>query len=313
MSMINKLKVAVLMGGASAEHEVSLASGKEVLKNLNAKRFIGVPVIIPKSSANWSRILTKLQETDCVFIAMHGPYGEDGTVQGMLELAGVKYTGSGVLASALGMNKLMFRKLAEHENITTPKCVDFHRTDKLQKIKRTLGRPPYFVKPNDQGSSVGSSIVKKWSELDSAIKLAQKFSNIVLIDEYVDGVEITAPIIGNDEPVALPLVEIIPKLGDFFDYNSKYLEGGADEIVPARIPGNLVKKVQEIALDVYKLVGCRGFGRVDFILRDSKYPICLEVNTIPGLTPASLFPKSARSAGISYSQLVGKIIDDAIG
>ena len=283
------------MGGNSPEYEISLISGREVLANLPGK-YIGIPILIPKKGNGWVNKLLRAK-VDICFIAMHGPYGEDGKIQGLLETLRIKYTGSGVSASAMGMDKILFRKIMKAEGISVP-----GKTTKL----------PCFVKPHNQGSSVGASIVRNKTELARAIKLAQGYSDKVLVEEYLVGREVTCAVLGNDDPQALPVIEIVPKKGKFFDYGSKYTEGGADEIVPARISKSLTKKVQEIAVKVYQAIGCTGFARVDFLLRDNKYPVVLEINTIPGLTSMSLFPKAAKAAGISYSRLLDKIIEYAI-
>lgn len=314
------------MGGKSPEHEVSISSGTEVVKNLDTKKYEILPVVISKDGSVWkltnkkslltlgntlalkgsskeillaeSKEISKVDSmgekmVDVVFIAMHGPYGEDGTVQGMLELAGIRYTGSGVLASAIGMDKEMFKKVMKAEGIRTP---------------RSSTKFPCFVKPYNQGSSVGASIAKNTNELNKSLRLARKFSNKILVEEYLKGIELTCSVIGNEDPIALPLIEIVPLKGDFFDYESKYTESGSDEIVPARISKTLTKKVQQMAIKVYKAIGCRGFGRVDFILKDNKEPVVLEINTIPGLTPISLLPKAAKAMGITYSRLLDRII-----
>lgn len=324
--MTKKIKVAVLMGGKSSEHEVSIISGTEVVRNLDPNKYDVLPIVISKDGVTWKltdkKSLFGLNDTlnlrgtskeisllesknissadsindnkvDVTFIAMHGPFGEDGTIQGMLELTGISYTGSGVLASAIGMDKEMFKKVMTVEGIRVPK---------------TTTKFPCFIKPVDQGSSVGASIAKNKKEFDRAIKLAHKFSNKVLIEEYIKGKELTCAVLGNEKPFALPIIEIVPLKGKFFDYESKYTESGSEEIVPARIPKTLTKKVQEIAVKVYKAIGCRGFGRVDFILKDNKDPVVLEINTIPGLTPMSLLPKAANSYGITYPKLLDTII-----
>ena len=329
------------MGGRSPEHEISLISGKEVVRNLDNKKFDILPVIVSRDSGTWKLVSpnnllnaenplslkgtkkelqvresknisslrsVEMNEQPIVFIAMHGPYGEDGTIQGMLELSELKYTGSRVLASALGMDKIMFRKVLGKENIPMPKYIVLSKGEKIVGLKGKIGTYPYFVKPSNQGSSVGSSIARDKKELTKAIKEANKFSDLILIDEYLKGKEVTCGLLGNDKPFALPIVEIIPKKGDFFNYKSKYYEGGAEEIVPARISVKLTKKIQEISIKVHKIIGCRGFSRVDFIIKDNKYPMVLEINTIPGLTPMSLLPKAAKAAGISYEKLLEKII-----
>lgn len=328
--MAKKIKVAVLMGGKSPEYEISLISGREVVRNLNPKRYSPLPVVVARDGKTWRQLSTRevlnlpdpllLRGTgkeivttksrkiellnssegkniDVAFIAMHGPFGEDGVIQGMLELAGLKYTGSGVLASAIGMDKIMFRKVMRAEGIPVPKS-----TTKF----------PCFVKPHNQGSSVGASIVRNEKELAKAIKLARKYSDKVLVEEYLAGKEVTCAVLGNEDPKVLPVIEIVPLKGEFFDYESKYTESGAEEIVPARISKTLTRKVQDMAVKVYKAIGCRGFGRVDFILKDNKHPIVLEINTIPGLTPMSLLPKAAKAAGISYPRLLDRIIRYAI-
>ncbi len=340
-----KTKVAVLMGGKTPEHEISLISGREVVRHIDKRKYEVFPVVISRDGNIWKYIaidrLLSLpnpldfkgtgkeivtseykrlsgtkdlikKEVEVVFIAMHGPYGEDGTVQGMLELAGISYTGPGVLASALGIDKLMFRRLMASENIPVPKYIAIRKNDSLSGIYRSVGKLPYFVKPYNQGSSVGISFVNSRKELLKALDLAFEYSDIALVDESVQGLELTCGVIGNEKPQALPLVEISPQIGDFFDYDSKYKEGGAEEIVPARISVSLTKKTQKLAIDVYKILGCKGFSRVDFILRNNKYPVVLEINTIPGLTPTSLLPKAARAAGISYSKLIDKIIQYAL-
>jgi len=224
----------------------------------------------------------------------------------------LKYTGSGVLASSLGMNKLMFRKIMQNEKIDIPKFIYVKSNEPLTKIKKLLGNPPYFIKPNDQGSSVGASVVKSTKGLIKSLKLAWKYCDTALVDEYIKGKEITCGVLGNDKPFPLPLVEIIPKKGIFFNYESKYLDEGSDEIVPARINIQITKRIQEIAVKVYKTLGCRGFSRIDFILNENNTPLVLEINTIPGLTPMSLLPKAAKFYGLSYPQLLDKIISYAL-
>ena len=337
---MKKLNVAVLMGGKSAEHEISLSSGREVVKNLDSKKYNVLPIVISKDGISWqindkkqflldSPASVKLQtpnskirnlnqsdhvsiirknKVDLVFIALHGPNGEDGTIQGFLELLGIPYTGSGVLASALGMDKIYSRRLFVQAELNVPKYLVFSKKDTTNKIFKKF-KFPLFVKPSNQGSSVGVSKVTKKSDLKKALKLAFGFSDSVIVEEYIKGREITVPVLGNENPLALPVVEIVPKT-DFFDYKAKYDEKLCDEIVPARVGKKLTNDAQKAAIAAYQALGCRGFGRVDMIIKDEKIYV-LEVNTIPGLTPVSLFPKSAVSAGISYPQLLEKIIEFA--
>jgi D-alanine-D-alanine ligase len=342
---MKKINVVVLMGGKSSEHEISLISGREIVRSLDPKKYQTFPIVISKDGKTWrltssqsllsfsdpiklrgtkkelitqdSREVKGLGEVakrgiDTVFIAMHGPFGEDGTVQGMLELAGVKYTGAGVLASSLGMDKIMFRKVLSYHKIPMPNYIVVKKGEGLDKVDKVLGKPPYFVKPNNQGSSIGISKVEGKKDLKKALNNAFNYSDLALIEEYLKGKEVTCAIMGNEKPIALPIIEIIPHKGKFFNYESKYYEGGSDEIVPARISKSITRKVQKIAIEVYKAIGCRGFGRVDFILKDNKYPVVLEINTIPGLTSMSLLPKAAKAAGISYPSLIDKIIKYAI-
>lgn len=341
---MTKLNVIVLMGGKSVEHEVSVLSGINVVTSLDPKKYKILPVVISKTGAKW-KLTTKasllkitdplklkgtnseitlteeklisgvasLSETtsNVVFIAMHGPYGEDGTIQGMLELTGIPYTGSGVLASAIGMDKETFRKLMIQAGLPIPKWVVITKADKnILKIVKKIGGFPYFVKPNDQGSSVGASIARNKTQLLKTVNEAFIFSDKVLVDEYIEGTELTCGVLGNDKLIALPSVEIVPK-GEFFDYESKYSESGSEEIIPAGISKKNEKAARELAIKVFKTIGAKGFARVDFILRRDKLYI-LEINTIPGLTKLSLLPKEASTAGIDYPKLLDMIIGYAI-
>lgn len=303
-----KISIAVLMGGRSSEYEISLLSGQEVVKSLDTKKYDVFPIIFSKSAFSYSDAETLLSKKyDVVFIAMHGSYGEDGTLQGLLELSDIVYTGPGVLASALGMDKLRFRKLLKAENIQFPRFIEHKSGESLKKIDNELGSSPYVVKPHNQGSSVGVSIVQKKAELLSALEYAHQYSDCVLVDEYIKGMEITCSIIGNENPRVLPLIEIVPA-NQFFDYESKYTSKKTQEIVPARISKKLTAKIQKIALAVYEAVGAVGFSRVDFIISESGEIFVLEINTIPGLTAMSLLPKAALAAGISYPELIEIII-----
>lgn len=305
--MRKKLRVIVLMGGKSPEHEVSLSSGKMVLQALTPERYETVPVIVSRDGEGYEKIFNL--KPDVVFIAIHGPFGEDGTVQGLLELAGVPYTGAGVLASALGMDKPIFRELIGKRGIPTPKSLVVKENENFEEILPILGLP-VVVKPSSQGSSVGVSIVRDRDQLPPALKKAFKYGPRVLVDEYLSGVEVSCGVLGSNKPFALPVIEIVPK-NDFFDYEAKYTPGMSKEIVPARISAALTKLVQKLALEVYQAINCRGFGRVDMIISQEK-PFVLEINTIPGLTPTSLLPQEASAVGISFSRLIEKIIDFAL-
>jgi len=339
----NKLKIGVLMGGKTPEHEISLISGKEVTRALEKKGHEVLPVVISRDGGTWKLtspnelyslpdllslkgtkrelVTTNFYElsgpkemsnkkVDVIFIGMHGPYGEDGTVQGMLELTGIPYVGSGVLASALGMNKMMFRKFLDALNIKYPRftVVNKNTSINIKGIKRNLGKLPYFVKPNSQGSSVGSSIARTENDLRTAIMSAFEYDEIVLLDEYIRGKEVTCAVIGRgDKLEALPLVEILPEK-EFFDFESKYTSKKTIEIVPARLSQKLTKEVQEISKKIFREIGAKGMARIDFILKDGRTPFVLEINTIPGLTPMSLMPKAAKAAGYSYEDFIDKIV-----
>jgi len=328
-------KVIVLTGGKTPEYTISLISAREIVKHF-PKKYQPIPVVIAKDNSylnlidkdiflsviknlssdneqeiifpqaqkiNWSN-LPKAGEL--VFIAIHGPFGEDGRIQGLLETLGLSYTGSGPLASGLGINKLLFRKVMAAEGITIPKFVTYYSGKSQEKIFDYLSLP-LFVKPHNQGSSIGVSLVRKKSKLTQAIRLAKQFSDIILIDEMIQGQEVSCGVIGNQEAQALPIAEIISK-GAFFDYQAKYSPGKAEEIVPAKLNQATTKKVQELAIKIHQILGCRGFSRTDFIINQGQEPVVLETNTIPGLTPQSLLPKEAKAAGIGYTAMVAKII-----
>lgn len=282
---MKKLRVAVVMGGESSEREVSLKSGAEVVRNLDWEKYEVEAVVLPEEIKK----LDKLYEV--VFIALHGKGGEDGEIQQYLESKNLKYTGSGVEASRIGMDKRKFRKVMEERGILMAKETD---------------RAPCAVKPANGGSSVGVTIVKKQEDLKKAIELAKKYDDQVIIEEYLEGMEVSCGVLGNEKPMALPVVEICPK-NEFFDYEAKYSEDKSEEIVPARLNEEMTKKVQDLAVKVFEAVGCRGVGRVDMIIKDK--PNVLEINTIPGLTPQSLLPKEAKAAGISYPELLERIIE----
>ncbi len=336
----SRIRVAVLMGGRTPEYDVSLATGREVVNNLDKEKFEVLPVVISRDGQKWqplpltqflqldtsirrlpdqikdnssvatssqTQTVLREQKIDVAFVAMHGPYGEDGTIQGMLELLNVPYTFSGVLASALGMDKIMFRKILDTEKVSYARFLIFAKRDKEEKIWKTFAKLPLFVKPYNQGSSVGVSLVHKKSELKKALDDAFKYSDPILIEEYLKGMEVSCAVLGNENPIALPLAEICPK-NEFFDYEAKYSAGKSNEIVPARISQEMTEKIQKLAVKIFKSIGASGVARVDFIIVGNK-PYCLEINTIPGLTSGSIVPKEAKSAGLSYPQLLTKLID----
>lgn len=292
MYLMKKLRIAVLMGGESSEREVSLSSGKTVLENLDKNKYEILAIDVPKELDK----LLKWKPDFCLII-LHGRGGEDGRIQGYLETNNIKYSGCGVLASAVGMDKMVFRWIMERFELPMAKLTN---------------NAPCVVKPVDGGSSVGVTIVKKQEELVGAIKLAKKYCEDVLVEEYLSGTELSCGVIGNPasrsgQVVALPVIEIRPKT-DFFDYKAKYTDGYSEEICPANISEQLTKKVQELAVEVFRAIKARGYARIDFIIHENK-PYILEINTLPGMTPNSLLPKEAKVMGMSYSQLLDKIID----
>ena len=260
------------MGGGGAEHDVSIMSGNEVMRGLNVEKYEIVE-----------------ENPDIVFIALHGKYGEDGTIQKEFEDKGVKFTGSGSEACKLGMDKIAFKKFAKELGAVVPDDVT---------------KAPCVVKPCRNGSSFGITIVKDPKDLEGAIEFAKKYDNRVIVEEYIEGTEVSCGVIKDG--LALPVIEICPKTG-FFDYEAKYVIGKCEEIVPARIPSEVAKKIQDISSLVFKKMGCRGFARLDYIIRKN-IPYLLEINMIPGLTPNSLLPKEARYIGINFSQLLDLII-----
>lgn len=302
--MPKKLTIAVLRGGISAEREVSLNSGRQVikaLKNLGYKYFVYDP------KTDLSKLIKDKNKIDVVLPILHGPFGEDGTIQGLLELLKLPYAFSNVTASALGINKSLQKQLFIQNNIPSPKYQLLK--NKKEKIKIKL---PFVVKPNIQGSSVGVTIVRYKKDVPKALNKAFKYDHEVLVEEYIKGLEITVGVLGKGEDAkALPVVEIVPK-SEFFDFTAKY-DGTTQEVVPARIPASLATKAQNLALKVHKLIGCSGVTRVDMIVKKSKGPInVLEINTIPGMTRESLIPKAARAAGISFEELINQLIKIAL-
>jgi D-alanine-D-alanine ligase len=253
-----------------------------------------------------------LDDVDIVFSALHGKWAEDGTIQSLLELRGIKYTGSKVLASALAMDKEMSKVIFRQSGVQTPdwftvKNRSFEPTLISDQIKQEIGFP-CIIKPNDQGSTVGLKFVKDKSNVDEGINVTKQYSHKALVEKYIPGREITVGILINE---ALPVLEIVPKSG-LYDYESKYTIGMSEYIVPAKISEETAKKAQQQALTAFNSLGCEGYARVDFRLSDNNELYCLEVNTLPGMTPLSLVPKAAKAIGISFEELIKKIIQQAL-
>ncbi len=347
--MVKRIRVGILAGGASAERDISLATGAQIAASLPADRYEAVlldplalmarnPALseaqrasarallagggridqahtLPKGlEADIERASGALvpatralaadgEGVDVVFVALHGTWGEDGRLQGMLDLLGIPYTGSGVLASALAMDKVMAKAVLERSGLDVPQGVVVASGD--DPAARTVPLPA-FVKPVAQGSSVGAAIVERENELAGAIAEALRHDARAMVEELVRGTELTCAVIGNDELTALPVIEITTERA-FFDYPAKYDEGLSQEIVPARIPPELARRVREAAVVAHRALGCRGMSRTDFIATHDRL-VTLEVNTIPGMTANSLLPKAARAAGISFAELVERLV-----
>ncbi|HPT66206.1 MAG TPA: D-alanine--D-alanine ligase [Candidatus Woesebacteria bacterium] len=305
---MKKIKVLLLMGGGGTEHEVSLSSGREVFKNIDLNKYEVKTLVVENKQINIEEI--KKNDPDVVFIVIHGSIGEDGTIQKILEENKIRFTGCGSEASALGMDKSRFKELMKKSGLPIPVGIEIvkNKNIDLEEIKKIAKK--LVIKPVSQGSSVGISIIDDFKKISEAVKMAFKYDDRILIEEFIDGIEVSCGVLGNETPTSLPVVEICPK-NIFFDYEAKYTDGKCEEIVPARLSNEITKKIQEYSIKVFKLINGRGFARVDFIIRNNE-PVILEINTIPGLTPNSLLPKEARAAGISYPELLDKMIGLAL-
>jgi D-alanine-D-alanine ligase len=304
-------KVAVLMGGSSAEREISLLSGHGVLKALQAQG-VDAHAFDPAE-----RDLVELRQQGFVrcFIALHGRHGEDGTVQGALELLGIPYTGSGVMASAIAMDKVMTKRVWVAEGLPTPRYVTLARGQQGRESVRTVPDElglPLIVKPPHEGSSIGVTKVLGYSQMQEAVQLAAKYDAEVLCEEFIDGDEVTCPVLGGGEgAVALPVVRIVAPEGAY-DYQNKYFTDAVHYLVPSGLPAAEEAAIQAIVLQAYRALGCRGWGRADLMVRATdRKPFLLEMNTSPGMTGHSLVPMSARAAGIGYEQLCLLLLRDA--
>jgi len=299
---VNFGKVAVLLGGKSAEREVSLKSGGMVL---NALRSRGVDAL-PFDPAERGLDALIGERFERAFIALHGRFGEDGTVQGVLEWLGIPYTGSGVLASALAMDKLRTKLLWHAEGLPTPPYAVLTKDSDLRAVARKLGIP-LMVKPASEGSSIGMSKVRSAARLDEAYALAVNYDRVVIAEKFIDGTELTAGILGDQ---VLPLIKIeTPR--DFYDYEAKYIADDTRYIVPCGLSAGRERDMQALCLKAFRAVGCRGWGRVDLMLNRQGRPFVLEVNTVPGMTDHSLVPKAARAVGMSYEDLCLRILEAA--
>jgi D-alanine-D-alanine ligase len=297
-------KVAVLMGGASAEREVSLMSGGGVLAALKSQG-IDAHAFDP---AERDLVELKREGFERCFIALHGRHGEDGTVQGALELLGIPYTGSGVMASAIGMDKVMTKRVWQTFGLPTPRSLTLDAAQQTKERLRTVPDElglPLIVKAPHEGSSIGVVKVNGYSDMQGAVAEAMKYDSVVLIEEFVSGDELTCPILDNQ---ALPVVKIVAPEGKY-DYQNKYFTDDVKYIVPSGLPAAEEQEIQRLAVEAFNAIGCRGWARADFMVRATdRKPYLLEINTSPGMTSHSLVPKSAAAAGIGYEALCVQIL-----
>ncbi|MES2952952.1 MAG: D-alanine--D-alanine ligase [Patescibacteria group bacterium] len=342
-----KIRVALLFGGKSAEHEVSLRSARNIADALDKKKYAPILIGIDKKGS-WHRAdsaefllnahdpkLARLapehatavslipeskgvlalagekpsEAVDVVFPILHGPMGEDGTVQGLLRLAGVPFVGAGVLGSAVGMDKDVMKRLLRDAGIPIGKFFVFRKGDKVSfpAISKTLGLP-LFIKPANMGSSVGVSKVRTKKEFDAAVLEAFRYDTKILCEQFIKGREIECSVLGNDKPIASVPGEIVVK-SDFYSYDAKYIdESGAALEIPAKLPLILRKKVQDLAIKTFKTLECAGLARVDFFLTKTGKVYVNEINTIPGFTSVSMYPKLWEASGIAYSDLIDRLL-----
>jgi len=291
------MKVAVILGGASFERDVSLKTGNAVVKACKNNNYDVESVLIDK---NYKKFLPLLKKVDIVFNALHGTIGEDGTIQKWLEANNIKYTGSNSVSSALCMNKIKCKKILKENDFLTPDWVEYEEGTEISNILL-----PCVVKPNAQGSTFGLSYVEKLIDLKPAVIKSQKFDNSTLIEQYITGKEITVGII-NERP--LPIIEILPK-NRIYDYDCKYTVGLSKYNCPADISVSLSKKIMNDSLKIFKLLGCKDYGRIDFIIDKNDNHYFLEINSLPGMTSTSLLPVAANAHGLSFNELVKLIIE----
>ncbi len=345
--MSRPLKVAVLFGGRSAEHEVSVVSAQGVMGAMDRQRFVPIPMgitregiwLTPKETEEALKsvpvasyrplpplageapplrpeVLEALMGADVVFPLVHGPHGEDGTIQGMLELLGLPYVGAGVAASAVGMDKALMKALFRQAGLPTVRFLVVekaawarHRAEMEGRVRREIGLP-CFVKPAGLGSSVGITKVKAWEALGPALEEAFRYDAKALVEEAVTGREIEVSVLGNAEPIASLPGEVVPHR-EFYDYRAKYLEEGTRLVAPVSLPPQVEAQVRAMAVQAFKAIDCAGMARVDFFLVGEE-PIVNEINTIPGFTPISMFPRLWEVSGIPYTQLITILIELAL-
>ena len=319
-----RLRVAILAGGRSSEHEISLASARSVLESLDPEEYdvatvaIGrdgrwelgvgdgsVAETLPVPAANAPATLGAV---DVVLPILHGPFGEDGTVQGLLELAGVPYIGAGVAASALCMDKDLFKKVLRDSGLPVARHVALREGDAVQ---NPFGFP-CFVKPARLGSSVGITKAHDEAELRAAVELASRHDDKVLVEEFLDGIEVEVGVLGNREPIASIPGQIVPLGHEWYDYESKYDEGGMDLVIPPELPEAVIEEVQRAAVESFRVTECEGMARVDCFAVDGDQVVVNELNTIPGFTSTSVYAKLFAASGVRYDELLRRLIELAL-
>jgi D-alanine-D-alanine ligase len=307
---MKKMRLALLSGGKSSEREVSLKSGAQVLQALDKDKYDIMP-FDPKFDLE--KLIRQAPEIDVALIIMHGRWGEDGTIQGLLDLLEIPYQGSGVLASAMAINKEISKMAYQRAGLQVAQDRVFSKTaaPAVGEIIQQLGMP-VVIKPVTEGSSIGITIARTEAELAAGIALAWQYDQRVLVEQFIAGIEVTGGVLGNADLQALPLIEIVPSSKfPFFNYEAKYQPGATTEICPARISPELTRKVQETVLTAHRALGCRGYSRTDTMIKDGEVFV-LETNTIPGMTATSLFPQAAAHMGMSFPALLDTLIQLAL-
>jgi D-alanine-D-alanine ligase len=308
-----KLRVAVLQGGRSGEHEISLRSAKSIMDEMDKSRYELIPITISREG-KWSPrpILPEPDsnpEIDVVFPALHGTFGEDGTVQGLLELADLPYVGAGVLSSSLSMDKEMMKRVCQERKLPVVNYAVLYRGAAPQKLPFGF---PMFVKPANLGSSVGISKAHDPAELEAALRLAAEFDRKIIIERAILGQELECAVLGNDDPVASQPCEILPSR-EFYDYEDKYLLDQAKIELPARIAPEKIEELRRLAVECYRAVECNGMARVDFLLEAATGHLYInEINTIPGFTSISMYPKMWEHSGLPMPKLIDRLIELAL-
>jgi D-alanine-D-alanine ligase len=307
---MGKLRLALIAGGKSSEREVSLKSGAQVYQALNKDKY---DIRRYDPLTDLERLVREAKEIDAALIIMHGRGGEDGSMQGLLDLLEIPYQGSGVLASALAMNKELSKTIYQQAGLKVPRTLIFNRAEAPSppEIEAVLGLP-VVIKPVNEGSSIGVTKAATLEALSAGLAAAFALDSRVLVEEFIQGTEVTGGVLGNAKLQALPLVEIIPaSTYAFFDYEAKYQPGASEEICPARLSPELTRRAQQCALMAHKALACRGYSRTDMMVRGQEIFV-LETNTIPGMTATSLFPQGAKAAGIDFPELLDTLITLAL-